>query len=147
MLEFDAPDTGELRVELFEQIEGLTVGGVFYEWIVYDLDPPQVLAHSPADGASNVPRDSPLVITFDEEIGPLTFDLTLTPDPGSWQLSWNDTGTVVTVTHPTFAPGTEYVAEVMASDASANAMVAPVTWSFVTGQGLNEVIFKDGFED
>jgi hypothetical protein len=146
-LEFGAPETGEFRVVLYEQIDGLTVGGVEYEWLVTDLDPPQVLRHSPVDGTTNVPRNAPIVITFDEEIGPLTFDLTLTPEPEAWQASWNDSGTVVTVTHPSFSPTTEYVAEVTASDASANAMAAPVIWSFVTGEGLTEVIFKDGFED
>lgn len=146
-LQFNAPETGEFQVELYEMIDGLTIGGLVYEWLVADLDPPQILAHSPLAEAKNVPRDAPVVITFDEEIGPLTLDLNLTPELVGWQASWNDTGTVVTVTHPGFAPSTEYVAEVTASDASANPMDSPVFWSFITGEGFGEVIFKDGFED
>ena len=146
-LEFDAPVTGEYGVVLYEQIDGLTVGGVEYEWLVTDLTPPQVLAHAPVDEATNVPRNPPVVITFNEEMGPLNFDLILTPEVAGLQASWNDAGTVVTVTHPSFAPETFYVANVTASDASANAMAAPVIWSFTTGLGLTETIFKHGFEE
>jgi hypothetical protein len=77
----------------------------------------------------------PLVITFTEQIGPLTLDLALEPEVAGLHASWNEAGTVATVIHAGFAPGTEYDATVMASDASANPMEAPNHWPFTTQQG------------
>lgn len=134
-LAFDAPETGEFQVALQERIDGLAVGGVTYQWIVTDVAPPEVLAHSPVSEATEVPLDASIVITFSEEIGPLTFDLTLTPAVGGCNVAWDETGTVGTVTHASFAPTTAYTATVAAKDAFANPMQAPVIWSFVTQEG------------
>jgi hypothetical protein len=131
-LVFDAPETGAYQVELHEQIGGLTVGGITYEWIVTDIIPPEVVAHSPAESATDVTVWAPIVITFTEEIGPLTFDLTLTPTLGARNATWNEAGRVVTVTHSGLSAETAYEAMVAAKDAFANPMAAPVTWSFVT---------------
>lgn len=122
---------------LQEVIDGLVVGGVTYRWMEPDTVPPEVVAHSPLDSAQDVALDTPIAITFTEKIGPLTFDLSLTPavDPAGWDVVWNEAGTVVTVTHGGLAAGQTYTAEVTAGDAWANPMATSQSWSFTTIEG------------
>ena len=93
---------------------------------------PVVAGVSPAAGALAVEPDAPIVITFTEQIGPLSLNLALTPNPGGWNTTWNAAGTVVTATHAPFAQGTVYTATVTANDAAGNPMEAPAGWSFTT---------------
>jgi len=116
-----------------ERIEGLTTGGVAYQWTIPDTTAPGVVGKVPADAATDVALDAPLVITFEEEIAPLNFDLTLTPALGI-TTTWNDAGTVVTATHAGFTAATTFTATVTASDAAANVM-EPHSWSFTTQMG------------
>jgi hypothetical protein len=134
-LVFEAPDEGEFEVALQERIDGLTVGGVTYRWSATDIVPPEVVAHSPLGDAEEVALNAPIVITFTEEIGPLSLGLTMSPTLDLGSAAWGELGTVVTVTHGRFAPGTIYTATVTASDAFANPMVPPYTWSFTTREG------------
>jgi hypothetical protein len=131
-LAFEAPGGGPFEVALQERIDDLVVGGVSYRWIVSDVVPPAVAAHSPTSGAVEVPLDAPLVVTFTEEIGPLTFGLTLTPALDGWSEVWNEAGTVCTATFPAFARGQLYTATVRARDAFANPLAAPYAWSFTS---------------
>jgi photosystem II stability/assembly factor-like uncharacterized protein len=133
-LTFDGWAGAEVQVNLQERIDGSIVGGVTYWWLIEDDVPPEVLATSPADGEPDVPLDTPLVITFNEPVGPLSLDLALAPDPDGWQVAWNEAGTEVTATHSGLEPGTTYQAAVTASDAWGNAIVAPEAWSFSTEQ-------------
>jgi hypothetical protein len=132
-LSFDGPAGSDFGTSVQERIDGTTVGGVRYEWTIPDTTPPQVLAVSPANGATQVSLDAPLVIAFTEEIGPLSLDLSLAPDPGGWRTSWNEAGTVVTATHAGLSAETSYVATVTASDAAANPMSGLSSWSFSSG--------------
>lgn len=134
-LSFDAPGEAVCDVTLQERIDGLTVGGVSYRWLVSDVVPPEVEAHLPASGAVDVPPEAAVVITFTEEIGPLTLDLTLTPTLEGGHVAWNGAGTVCTATHPSWVRGTRYTASVTAKDAFANAMAAPHTWLFTVQEG------------
>jgi hypothetical protein len=144
---FNAPDEGKFEVDFEEWIDGLSVGGVSVWWLVSDDVPPAVVAHAPAGDASGVLLQAPLVITFTEEMGPLTFELTLAPSLPGWGAAWNAAGTRVTVTHPTFAPATRYTATVKAGDASANPLPAPYTWSFTSREGWDlylPLVVRDG---
>lgn len=131
-LRFDGPAGLEFELAISERIDGLTVGGVAYQWVIPDTTPPGVIAHSPASGATEVALAAPIVITFTEQIGPLSLNLALTPDPGGWFYTWNEAGTVVTATHASLVNATVYTATLMARDGSANPMAAPFTWSFTT---------------
>jgi hypothetical protein len=137
-LAFDGPAGLEFEIAFRERIDGLTVGGVAYQWLLPDTTPPQVIDHSPAGGATEVPVDAPLVVTFDEPVGPLSLDLVVTPDPGGWTFYWRDDDAVVTATHAGLAYGTAYDVSVMASDAWANEMAAPTLWSFRTEEGTHQ---------
>ncbi|MGD9048695.1 MAG: right-handed parallel beta-helix repeat-containing protein, partial [Anaerolineae bacterium] len=144
---FDAPGEGIFEVALQERIDGLSVGGVSYQWLASDVVPPVVVAHAPADGATEVPLDAPVVVTFTEEIGPLTFEPIIAPALNEWSTSWNEAGIVFTVTLPAFAPATRYTATVKARDASANPLAAPYTWSFTSREGWDiylPLVVRDG---
>jgi hypothetical protein len=134
-LAFDAPETGEFEVELQERIDGLTVGGLAYQWIVEDHVAPAVESHRPDAGAVEVALLEPIVVTFTEEIGPLTFNLVLTPALELGRVWWNQPGTVFTVPHAAFAAGTSYSASLTAGDAFANLLEASCTWSFRAREG------------
>jgi hypothetical protein len=88
-----------------------------------------------------------VVITFTEEIGPLTFALVFTPTLNEWSGSWNEAGTVFTGINPTFVPATRYTATLQARDASANPLAEPYTWSFTTREGWDiylPLVVRDG---
>jgi hypothetical protein len=129
---FDAPETGVFEVALQGYIDGVVAGGVSYHWTVDDLTPPEVVAHGPAADAVDVALDAPIVVTFSEVIGPLTFDPALEPAVTLSSLTWNAAGTVVTLTHSGLRPATHYTVTLVASDGSANALESPYTWSFTT---------------
>ncbi|UCG26084.1 MAG: right-handed parallel beta-helix repeat-containing protein [Chloroflexota bacterium] len=133
-LSFSAPEGEEFELNLVQRIVDRVVGGISYHWYVPDETPPQVVYTVPAAGEIGVGIDQPIVIQFDETISPLTLDLALTPDPGSWQLAWNEAGTIVTATHASFTQGTQYHASVTAGDASANVMEAAYEWSLTASK-------------
>lgn len=133
-LRFEADAGLEFETAVRERIGGRTVGGVAYQWVIPDTTPPDVVGVSPGHGATDVPLDAPLVLTFTEEIGPLSLDLDLTPDPGGWDVTWNEAGTVFTLTHAALAPETLHTASVTASDGWANPMTAAFQWSFTGGE-------------
>ncbi len=138
-LTFDGWAGAEAQVGVRERIDGQWVGGAAYMWILSDTVAPEVVATSPADAATDVALDAALVITFTEQIGPLSLQLNLTPDPGGWSIGWNQAGTVVTATHAAFASGTTYQATVTAKDAWANPMAASHSWSFATAGGWRRI--------
>jgi hypothetical protein len=134
-LVFEGLEEGEFEVALRERIDTLVVGGVTYQWLSDDHVPPGVISTSPSHSAEEIAWDMPIVITFTEPIGPLSFGLTLTPALGLWTEVWNEAGTAITVTHSRFTPATVYTATARAGDAFANPMAPPHTWSFTTRQG------------
>ncbi|MBN1660535.1 MAG: VCBS repeat-containing protein [Anaerolineae bacterium] len=138
-LRFEGEAGLAFELALRERIDGWTVGGVAYQWVIPDTTPPTVLRTSPAAGADDVPLDAPLVIEFDEEVAPLNLQLTLSPDPGGWLLRWNLSGTVVTATHAGLDGRTTYHATLTAEDGWGNAMTAPLTWSFATTSAIHHI--------
>jgi parallel beta-helix repeat protein len=119
----------EMAVE--ERIQGITTGGVAYQWVIPDTTAPQLIGRAPTPDATGVPLTAPLVFTFDEPIGPLSLKLALTPDPGGWSFTWDAANTVVTATHAALAGNRTYTVTVNANDAAGNPL-APVTWRFAT---------------
>ncbi|MCP4544680.1 MAG: Ig-like domain-containing protein, partial [Chloroflexi bacterium] len=101
---------------------------------VFDATSPQVQGISPANGASDMPVDASVVITFSEAINTNTFSYSVSPDPGGWAASWNAMTDVVTLTHNAFMTGTLYTVTVTsAGDLAGNPLDgAPVIWSFTT---------------
>jgi len=133
-LAFDGPAGLAFETTFRERIDGLTVGGVTYQWVIPDTTPPSVLQVTPAAAQVGVPMDAPLVITFDEPVSPINFNLMVSGDPGGWQFYWNDDSTVVTATHASFSPSTTYSVSVTAQDAAANPMPQAYQWSFTTAE-------------
>lgn len=131
-LTFEGPAGLAFEATFREQIDGITVGGVTYQWVIPDTTPPSVVSVTPGGSDTDVELDVPLVISFDEPVSPINFSLEATPDPGDWMLYWNDVGTVVTATHTSFSPVTDYAVSVAAQDGSVNMMPTAYQWSFET---------------
>ena len=131
-LAFDGPAGLEFEARFRERIDHVTIGGVTYQWIIPDTTAPQVQHVTPAEDASEVALEAPLVITFDEPVSPLTFQLDVSDDPGGWNFFWNEDSTQVTAYHHPFNEDTTYTVSVSASDASLNPIAAPFGWSFTT---------------
>jgi hypothetical protein len=129
-LTFDAPGEGAFEVQISERIDGLIVGGISYQWLDDDDTPPAVEATSPLSEAVEVALDAPIIVTFTEQIGPLSLVLALEPNPGDRYLTWNEGGTVVTATYSGFEPATTCTATVRAGDAFANVMEKSYAWTF-----------------
>lgn len=64
---------------------------------------------SPRDDGTVWNLRQQLVAGFSGQINPADFSFTVTPDPGGWQVSWQEHGKVVFLTHAQpFRPGTSY---------------------------------------
>ncbi|MCP4361328.1 MAG: hypothetical protein GY796_25240, partial [Chloroflexi bacterium] len=131
-LRFDGQTGLEFEMGIRERIDGVTMGGVGYQWIIPDTTTPTVVSVTPTDSMSDVALAAPIVMTFDEEIGPLSVVLTANPPLNNPSPTWNDAGTVFTVTHSGLTEGTVYALSVMANDAAGNPLSTPHTWSFTT---------------
>ena len=111
-----------------------TVGHTSSTPVVVTVDTvvPVVSAISPADATTDVGAAASLIITFTEQIDPASLHLTVMPDPGGWQFSWNAAATVVTASHYPFAGSTLYTATVTARDLAGHSLASPPAWSFST---------------
>jgi archaellin len=90
-----------------------------------------VIAVSPEAGATGVPLDKVIVITFNRAINSETFTYTVTPDPGGWSQEWSGDQMTVTLGHAAFEIWTEYTVRVTgAQDMVGNPMDEPYVWSF-----------------
>jgi methionine-rich copper-binding protein CopC/RNA polymerase subunit RPABC4/transcription elongation factor Spt4 len=109
-----------------------------------DVTPPNITTTNPSDGATGVPTNQVITITFSEEIDTATFAFdNCSPDPGGWGLpSWNaPANTIVTLSHNDFTASTLHTCEVTAADdMSGNSLGSgPVVnpWSFTTAAGAD----------
>jgi len=96
-----------------------------------DATAPTIVSFTPANAATNVPVNTPITITFDEELDPATTTGNWTPYPESITYS----SKVITVTPSSPLPGTTTInvtAPAGITDTSGNALILPVTWSFTT---------------
>jgi predicted GH43/DUF377 family glycosyl hydrolase len=131
---FDGPAGLTFELAVRERIEGVTVGGLTYQWTIPDTTPPAVSSVTPANMATGQDLNAPIVITFDEPVSPLNFNLTMTPDPDGWQYVWNDASTAVTASHNPLDYDTTYNLSLTTSDAANNVMTTPYAWSFTTAK-------------
>ncbi|WP_379498588.1 DNRLRE domain-containing protein [Nonomuraea thailandensis] len=96
-----------------------------------DTTPPAVLSTDPAAGATGVPADVQIRVTFSEPVDDVRFRLDNLligePEPGSAALSAD--GRQLTFT-PEYELWGEYGAEVEATDLAGNTMTAPYGWVF-----------------
>lgn len=136
-LVFDGPAGLVFEMAVREVINGITIGGVGYQWEIPDTTPPTVTTVTPADQATTVPLDAPLVITFNEAVGPLSVQVTAVPALTDIGMTWNEANTVFTLTHAAFTEGTPYTISVTARDAAGNQMTNVYDWSFTT--------FREGY--
>jgi hypothetical protein len=113
------------------------------ETLVSDIDstPPNVLYTIPADGATDVPIDQPIIIRFNEsmETNSVTSSLGVIPNPGGWSWVWSSTAYPddnLTGTHNSFNYGQTYFVTVLqtAVDASSpgNPLASMLSFSFTT---------------
>jgi hypothetical protein len=101
----------------------------------YDA-PPTITYTSPADGATGVLVNAPLVIAFSEPIDASTYSGFFTPDPAGWDSSWNATMDTITWTHNDYATSTLHTYQVLtANDLNGNPLAAgpvPNPFTFTT---------------
>jgi hypothetical protein len=102
---------------------------------VADHTLPTVLSVSPPDGAAEVEQNTPIVITFSEEVYVPNLLLTLKAPPSGevhrLDVTANMTVTVVSATLPSLSPvQATCILTVTAEDRAGNPMAAPYSWSF-----------------
>gem|GEM_PF-1318801 len=93
---------------------------------------PRVQSISPANGATDVAVDAPLVINFSEAMNTGSVSYTVSPNPGGVTPSWNGSGTQLTLTHNDFSEGTGYTVTVIGG-------------TDLDGNGLENVPFASSF--
>jgi len=97
--------------------------------------PPTILATDPADGASSVPINASLVVTFSEPLIAGSLAYTVTPPVSGTLVTWNAAGTVLTLSHGGLAYSQTYTVTVAAQDLEGLGLVpgpVPNPWSFAT---------------
>jgi hypothetical protein len=105
-----------------------------------DNTPPTLLASSPVDGATNVPTNSTLSLTFSEPINQAQLDIFLTPDPGDGVVSFTGGGAILHF-DPEFdlADDTQYNLLIPPGgirDLAGNGNEVPYNVTFTTGASL-----------
>jgi len=98
-----------------------------------DVVPPHVINVLPAHGATDVPRNAPVVVDFSEAMAIAGVSALITPTVGDLVETWSNNDARLTVNHEAFAAGTHYTVTVMGSDLAGNPMASPYTWAFTTG--------------
>ena len=93
---------------------------------------PRVQSISPANGATDVAVDAPLVINFSEAMNTGSVSYTVSPNPGGVTPSWNGSGTQLTLTHNDFSEGAGYTVTVTGG-------------TDLDGNGLENVPFASSF--
>jgi hypothetical protein len=109
-----------------------------------DAIPPIIIYIFPVDGATNVPIDAPITITFSEEMDTTSLIFTCTPDPGDWSQTWSIDEKIVTLSHDAFESLTHYILEITgAKDIAGNDLIAgviPNPCSFDTGDAIHPIV-------
>jgi len=126
---------GEVTIGV-KDLAGNALSGT-YQWSFTTLtppapppEPPQVLAVGPFDGATNVPVDSAIVVSFDAPIQPFEFGLI---DGRPVDVTFNADYTIVTM-KPTvnLRRGVTYTARIFVADVTGKQMDEPFEWRFST---------------
>jgi len=117
---------------------GLVDGPVPNPWqfTTAELIPPRITATVPADGATDVPLDQSIIVTFSEAMDTATVSCLLVPPDVSLAPGWSGGDMVLTLTHVTpFATTTIYTVTCSGHDLDGNDLVPgliPNPWSFTT---------------
>lgn len=100
------------------------------------VTPAEVVSTVPVSGAVSVVWSTPVVITFSKPISIPTFSCVIVPDPGDWAGTWNDSQTVVTLSHAAFVGSAVHTFTITtADDLVGNPLSnAPVEWRFTTAK-------------
>jgi hypothetical protein len=97
---------------------------------IFDGTRPEVLDTDPLNGATDVPIDWDVEITFNETMVPGTFTYTIEPNPGGLSPIWSIGDTVVTISHNDFTMGARiWVNITVATDLVTNDL-DPLPYSF-----------------
>lgn len=126
---------GEVTIGV-KDLAGNALSGT-YQWSFTTLsppapipEPPLVLTVGPLDGATNVPVDSAIVVSFDAPILPFEFGLI---DGRPVAVTFNADDTIVTM-KPTvnLTRGVTYTARIFVADVTGKQMDEPFEWRFST---------------
>jgi len=138
-----------MTITTARDLDGNNIAGAPYVWSFTTFCPsPYVVSTSPVDGATAVPRSSPIVITFSEAMNTATVVLTYAPAaPPSPVETWSGGNTVLTVTHGGLTAGTAYTVTVAGQDTTGNPLVAgpvPNPFDFTTNTPPTAVLSAPG---
>ncbi len=98
-----------------------------------DSVPPQVIGVLPVNGATDVTRNTPIVVDFSEPMLTDSVSTLITPTVGGLIATWSNGDTHLTLNHDNFDANTRYTVTVNGNDLAGNPMVSPYTWAFTTG--------------
>jgi uncharacterized membrane protein len=105
-------------------------------YYIYDINPPQILSTNPIDGATNVYINQAIIITFSEAMDNTSLSYSCNPDPGGWNVTWNNNNHEAILAHANFAFTTAYTFSVTdARDIFGRSFIGGVTpnpWTFST---------------
>jgi uncharacterized membrane protein/bacillopeptidase F (M6 metalloprotease family) len=97
---------------------------------IYDGTAPGVFSTNPLNGATGVPLNQDVVITFDEIIVPGSVAYTIEPNPGGLSDAWSVGDTVLTISHLDFSALTRYWVNVTSATDLATNPLTPLPYSF-----------------
>lgn len=107
-----------------------------FTFTTLDIIPPLILLTSPINGDTNVDRNEPVAVKFNETMDIATVTFSCFPDPGGWSVSWNDNNTIATYSHNKFGNEATYTFNITAGkDLAGLDLVAgpvPNPWWFST---------------
>ena len=116
---------------------GLTGTQSFTITVAAETIPPEVSSTTPTDGAADVARNVPVVVSFSEEMLTSTVTTLITPSVAAIVETWSNGDTRLTINHDNFAANTRYTATVTGNDLAGNPLdPTPTTWTFTTGTEL-----------
>jgi uncharacterized repeat protein (TIGR01451 family) len=102
-----------------------------------DTTAPSVTDISPVNGATGVPRNTPIVVSFSEAMNTSSVSTVITPS-ATLTNTWSLSGTLLTLTGEFLVANTRYTVTVSSGlDLAGNPLAnAPFTWVFTTGADL-----------
>jgi parallel beta-helix repeat protein len=122
----DAKDTEGNRIKI----------SYIFSFTTLDIEPPVILLTSPYNGYTNVDRNAPVVVTFNESMQPSSVAFSCSPDPGGWSVSWSNNDTIATYSHNKLGNEATYTFNITAAkDLAGLDLVAgpvPNPWWFST---------------
>jgi parallel beta-helix repeat protein len=101
-----------------------------------DTTSPMIVGNSPSNSSTDVPLNADIIVTFSEEMDPLTVTIICNPNPEGWVVTWGGGNTEATYSHNPFSEKTTYTFQITGGkDTTANDLVdgvVPNPWVFTT---------------